>query len=327
MEHLDAAIEGIDYVDAVVVVDFESGGQLKLSESGAALAEVIQEPALAVEGLHHAPQAVDDVEMAFRIEADSFGAEHSSSAVGELADGVVKCSRAVENLNTKVHGVDHEKFRAAQAQLRRVIEFGVSGSGLADGGEHAALHIHDVDFVAQRVGDVNALGGGVDRDSGGALEESFAAFQAADHAAEFSAGIEDENLAGLRIGYVNIVLCINGNTLRREHGIFAAVFAGKKFVFFFGEVKDVDAVGAGVGDDDASLGIGGDAVGSDQEMEFGFAGDDIDHAGPEAALGLDLSLHAEGALEAELAAAIEQEIGRSGLGGGFGGFGGGGGEG
>ena len=114
MEHLDAAIEGIDYVDAVVFVDFESGGQLKLSESSAVLPEVIQEPALAIEGLHHAPQAVYDIEVAFGVEADSFGAEHSSGAVGELADCVVEGAGAVENLNAKVHGIHHEQLRAVQ---------------------------------------------------------------------------------------------------------------------------------------------------------------------------------------------------------------------
>ena len=46
----------------------------------------------------------------------------------------------------------------------------------------------------------------------------------------------------------------------------------------------------GIGHDNASAGIDGDAIRTDQAAEIRLAGDEVEHAGPEAALGLDLAL-------------------------------------
>src|ERR1700693_1660166 len=78
MKDLDAVIKRIHYVNAIVVIDLQAGRQLKISESSSSLAEVIQETALPVENLDHAPQPIHDIKMAFGIEADSFRAEHRS---------------------------------------------------------------------------------------------------------------------------------------------------------------------------------------------------------------------------------------------------------
>ena len=250
--------------------------------------------------------------MPFGIEADSFRPEHPSCTISQLPDGVVKTAGSVENLNPKVHGIHHEQLLAAQTQLRRIVEFDLARALLPNRRQHAALHIHHINLVAQRVGDVNALGRRVHRDSRGALEKSFPAFQAADHSPELAAGVKHEDLACLRVGHINIVLRIHRNALRREHRIFAAVFAGKKLVLFFGEVKDVNPVGPGVGNDDASVRIGRDAVGFDQKAKLGLARDDIDHAIPETALRLHLAFQAEAAFEREFPTTVEQQVRRRG---------------
>src|ERR1700691_4740472 len=107
MEHLDAVIEGIHNVDLIVVIDLQSGRQLKIAESGSAPAEVIQELTFAIKDLDHAPQAIDHVEMAFRVEADALRTKHRSRGVSQLADGIVKAARTIERLHTKIHGIDN----------------------------------------------------------------------------------------------------------------------------------------------------------------------------------------------------------------------------
>ena len=65
-----------------------------------------------------------------------------------------------------------------------------------------------------------------------------------------------------------------------------------------------------VGDDDAAARIGDHAVGTDEVVKVGLTRNGVDHASPEAALGLHLALQAEATLERELAASVHQEIGR-----------------
>ncbi len=208
------------------------GGQLKLARARAASAEVIKQAAFLVEDLNHAPLAVDDVKVSFGVEADSFGPEHPSRAVADFADGVSEGAGAIEHLHAEIHGVDYHQLLAIQAQLGWIIELAVAGAGLAKLLQHAALHVHHEDLVAQGVGDINALGGGIHRDAGGPLEVSFAAFQAADGAAVFAVGIEDENLAGLGIGDVDIVLRDRRpRTAALSMGSLSGIAAGDELIF------------------------------------------------------------------------------------------------
>ena len=108
-----------------------------------------------------------------------------------------------------------------------------------------ALHVEDEHLVAQRVGYVDSLRGGVHCDAGGPLEVAFAALQAADGAEIFSAGLEDEDLAGIRIGYVDIVLGIDRDALRREHRVLAFSAALDELVLVLREVEDVHAPAPG----------------------------------------------------------------------------------
>ena len=134
---------------------------------------------------------------------------------------------------------------------------------------------------------------------------------------KFSVGIEDEHLARLRIGHVDVVLGIHGDALRRQHRIFSFIDARQELVFLLLKIEDVYAEGARVGHNDASAGIDRDAVRADQAVEFRLAGHEVEHFGPEAALGLDFALRAEAAFVAELAAAFQHHVRRRGLRSGF----------
>src|ERR1700675_1800126 len=220
----------------------------------------------------------------------------------------MKTPRPVENLHAKIHGIDYENFLSSELQFGGIVEFAFAGAWLPDRSKHLALHIHDVNLVAQGVGDVNALLRRIHCDSRGTFEKSFPAFQGADHAPEFSARIKHENLPRHRIGHINIVLRIHRDALRRHHGIFAAVFARQKLIFLFGEIENVDPVRTRISHDHASARISRNAVGIYQEMKIRLARNHVNHASPKAALRLDFALQAEASLESQLAAAIEQQL-------------------
>ncbi len=57
----------------------------------------------------------------------------------------------------------------------------------------------------------------------------------------FAAGIEHENLAGLRIGHVDIVLRVDRHALRREHRIFPGVAPRNELIFLLVEIEDVNS--------------------------------------------------------------------------------------
>ena len=81
-----------------------------------------------------------------------------------------------------------------------------------------------------------------------------------------------------------------------------------ELIFLLGEVEDVDALRAGIGHDDPSARVRHHAVGTHQEMQIGRAHDEVENLGEESLLGLDVAIGAEAALEAELAAAIQQQF-------------------
>jgi hypothetical protein len=63
LKYLDAPVEGIDHVNAIVIIDLQASRQLKLLSPGSLASEVIQQLSLLVENLHYAPLSVDDIEM------------------------------------------------------------------------------------------------------------------------------------------------------------------------------------------------------------------------------------------------------------------------
>ena len=125
---------------------------------------------------------------------------------------------------------------------------------------------------------------------GGTLEETFAALQAADGPLILPVGVEDEHLARIRIGHVDVVLGIHRDALRRQHRVFPFAGARQELVLLLLEIEDVDPERARVGHDDAPARIDGDAVGTDQTVEFRLAGHEVDHFVPEAALRFHFAL-------------------------------------
>jgi hypothetical protein len=96
-------------------------------------------------------------------------------------------------------------------------------------------------LIAQSVGDINSPRFRINRDAGRTLEETFSPLQAPDRSAEATTGIEDKDLPCLRIRYVDVVLSVNGNTLRGFHRALILVVAVQELIFVLGEVKDVNA--------------------------------------------------------------------------------------
>ncbi len=179
----------------------------------------------------------------------------------------------------------------------------------ANGLQHVALHVENENLVAQCVGDVNALRRGIDGDSSRTLEISFAAFQAADRPLKFSAGLEDEDLAGLRIGHIDVVFGIHGDALRCDQPVVVISVARDEFVLLLSKVEDVDSGRSRIGHDDAAAGILHDFVGTDQDMKVGSARHDVDEFGPEAALNLHFGLRPETALKGEPPSTLQQQLG------------------
>ena len=135
--------------------------------------------------------------------------------------------------------------------------------------QYAALHIEHEDFVSQRIGHVNPIGGGIDGNSRRPFEKSFSAFQATDGSPELPARVENKNLANLGIRYINVVLCVHGDALRRKHRILVFISTLDELVLVLFQVEDVNSVCAGVGNDRTPTRIHDNAVRPDKLRMFG----------------------------------------------------------
>ena len=95
------------------------------------------------------------------------------------------------------------------------------------------------------------LGWGINRDSGCPFEIPFT-LHAADDPLKLTVGVEDKDLARVRVGHVDVVGGIHGNALRRIEAVLVPL-ARNELVFVLLEVKDVNAGRARVRHDDAAL--------------------------------------------------------------------------
>src|SRR5215469_14154195 len=114
-KNLNSPVKRIDHKNPVLRINRETGGQLELSHFWAPSSEVIEQVTLAIEDLHHAPQCVHDVQVAFGVDSDSFRTKRCAGAVSNTPNRKLELSRPIENLNAKVHGVDHDQIGAIQA--------------------------------------------------------------------------------------------------------------------------------------------------------------------------------------------------------------------
>src|SRR5271166_3117318 len=119
MKYLNAAIKGVHHKNPVFLVDKQSRRQLKLSCVRASSSEVIEQISLAIEYLHHAPETIDDIQIAFRVDADPFRPVDASTGVAGLPNRVAKSSRAIQHLHPEIHGVDYDQVVAIQSQFGR----------------------------------------------------------------------------------------------------------------------------------------------------------------------------------------------------------------
>ena len=149
LKHLDPPIERIHNEHFVVMVDEQARRQLKLPCMRALGAKVVKQLALAIEDLHHAPQGIHNVEIAFRVDTHRLRPEHCPGGVADLSDGVLELPRAVKHLHPEVHGIHDQEVRSAQAQLSGQIEFAFAVPGFADRLQDVALHVEHKDLVAQ----------------------------------------------------------------------------------------------------------------------------------------------------------------------------------
>ena len=151
-----------------------------------------------------------------------------------------KLAGAVECLHAEVHSIDDKEVRAAQTQLSRQVEFAIAVAGFSDRLKDVALHVEHENLVAQSIRYINALLRRVYGNSRGPLEISFAAFQAADSADIFSAWFKYKDLARIRIGYVDVVLCVDRDALRRRHRILAFFPALDELVLALRKIEDMN---------------------------------------------------------------------------------------
>ena len=152
MKYLDAAVERVHHKNPVVMVDKQPRRQLELSRMRTLGAEVVEQLTLAVENLHHPPQSIHHVKIAFRVNTDRLRPEHGPGAVADLSNGVLERSGAVKHLHTEVHGIYHHQIRPVQPEFGGQIELALTVARLADGLQHPALHVKYEHLVAQRVG-------------------------------------------------------------------------------------------------------------------------------------------------------------------------------
>src|ERR1700756_1508999 len=140
MKNLDPPVKRVDHKNPVLRIDRGPGGQLKLPCFRAPASEVIEEIALSIEDLHHAPQSVHDVQVAFGVDSDPFRPKHCAGAVANAPNGKTELPGPIERLYAKVHGVDHDQVVSVQAQFGGIIEFTFSLPVLPEGLQYRSLH-------------------------------------------------------------------------------------------------------------------------------------------------------------------------------------------
>ena len=118
---------------------------------------------------------------------------------------------------------------------------------------------------------------------------------------ELAIAVEDENLARLGVADVDVVLVIDGDTLRSEHRILALLFALDELVLLLDGIEDMNALRARIGNDDAAARVFHHAVRTNEEVEIGLAHDQVENLGEEAGLGANVAISLQAALEGELA--------------------------
>src|ERR1700731_990356 len=148
MKNLGSPVKRIDHENPVLRIDRDPGRQLGLSRFRALASEVIEQIALAIENLHHAPQSIHDIQVAFGIDSDAFWPEHRAAAVADAPDGKPELPGPIKYLYAKVHGIDHDQVVPIQAQFGGIVEFTFSPPVLSERLQYRSLHVEHENLVA-----------------------------------------------------------------------------------------------------------------------------------------------------------------------------------
>src|SRR5882672_8110782 len=151
-QHLYAPVVGVDYVDVVVGGDKHTGRELELFRAAPGSAEVVQQLPLLIYDLHLVAETIDNVEIVFAIDRDSLWSKHAGAAylttVWAASDLRHELAGKIEDLHTKIHGVDDIELLINQLQLSRKIEFTGASTALAKALENRALHVENENLLA-----------------------------------------------------------------------------------------------------------------------------------------------------------------------------------
>src|SRR5205823_5394281 len=98
---------------------------------------------------------------------------------------------AIQKLDPEIHGIDDKQVSFPNQNLGGQTELSFAAALFADRLQDAAVHIEHENFVAQRVGDVDAFGRRINGNPRRALEQSLATLQATDRPAKLSIAVKD----------------------------------------------------------------------------------------------------------------------------------------
>src|SRR6266536_3498240 len=148
-EDLYSMVVRIRDVYAVAPVNGQSGGQLELLRSVAALAEVKQQFPLAVESLDGIEHPVHNVQVPITVSPYALGTEHAAVDLANAADLVQDLTRRIQGLHPEIHGIDHQQFPAHQPQFGWEIELAGGHAAFPDRLHNIPLQVENKHLVAR----------------------------------------------------------------------------------------------------------------------------------------------------------------------------------
>ena len=273
------------------------------------LAEVVQQLPCAIEHLHHAPHPINDVKMPLGIKANSLGPEHRTRASPDFPDGVLKRPGSIQHLHAESSSRPPPPAIAVQPKLGGIVELAIARSRLADRFQHAALHVHHEDLIAQRVGDVDPCAAESIAIPVGRLKNPSPSFRRRWRARTSRWRRKQKSCPNPNRSHRCCLAQSTATHCGATCGFLPLSWRDKNLYFSLSKSKMCTPAAAGIGDDDASLRIRGHAVRLHHAVKFGLEPTTTSTTlRPETPLGLHFALQAEDPLKAHLPAAIQQQI-------------------
>ena len=192
-----------------------------------------------IEDLYRFEKAVDQMNIAVTVDADTFWPEKRSHRVTLRTELRAEPSLVVENLDPEIHRVHNENIVPVYNHFSGKVELTWSTATTSEVSEVMTFKVHDKNLVAQGVGNVDLSLALVDGNAGGPLEKAFLGSNGTNVAAELATRVEYEDLAECGIGNVNIVGAIDRDADRRTEWLtmLSGIDTG---IFLFLEVENVN---------------------------------------------------------------------------------------